>query len=132
MEQLLIDIEFSAPQTQGAESCPVPVKFLTQFSHSVFTRYNLTGSGSKTVDLGSIGDDGNGAKALIVKVSKPPVNPNAAQPITIEVNGSSTGFIEIAPEGMVVFGSSNPTTQGLLGLTLNHTTNIIVELWVYG
>lgn len=86
---------------------------------------NLSGSGSKSVDLGTI--PGAGLKALLIKVDAG----QGLSPVNVKINGSSTGQIEISPGGFVVISNPNPVA-GITQLDLVYTSAATVRITALG
>jgi hypothetical protein len=95
------------------------------FSSKVDGTLILVGSGTKSIDLGSI--PGAGAKAVMLKVDAGV----GLSPIMVKVNGSSTGQLEIAPGGFVVISDPSPVA-GITSLDVVYTSNATVRFTVLG
>lgn len=114
------------PPLQGQPDCPFPISFVAQYEHLVKNRFTFVGSGSKTVDFGSIP---GGAKALMVTVDRD--SSPATAPVTLAMNGS-TDVLEVSPGGFLLFGSPAPTAQGITGMTIAYTSSVKMYVWIFG
>lgn len=99
----------------------ISVKLASVFDHQAEFRLALTGTGTKTVDLGTI--DSPGVKALLVYVET-----GTGAPITIQFDGSSSGGIELSPGGFVAMANPVPVA-GVLQLDVTYTTANKVRIW---
>lgn len=89
----------------------------------------LTGSGTQTVDFGSIAT--NGAKVVQIEVD--PDSSPAAAPVNVQFNGAGApGNIEISPGGHMNITNPNPTAGGILSMDIVHTTNACVHVRILG
>jgi hypothetical protein len=119
-------VTLSVPPDEGLAPADIPFNLtanVTQRSEQVLV---LTGSGTKTVDFGTIG---TGLKVAVIEV----VTGTGAAPVMCRWNGGgSVGAVEISPGGCMAVGSPNPTSDGLTALELVYTANSTVKLWLYG
>lgn len=122
-----VESKIVAPPVSGQPECPVPLAMAAAYDHRTFQHLEQSGSGSKTVDLGSLGP--NGAKLLVIQI-EPDASP-AAQPILIAINSATPG-IELAPGGFLVLASPKPTTAGALTLAITRTTSMKCNIWAFG
>jgi hypothetical protein len=111
------------PPDTGQPAATVPFGGSGQFIHKQHSRLELTGSGTKVVDFGTI--PATGAKGVLVEVE-----PSAtAAPVELQLNGSVTGAVEVSPGG--AFAIYNPVpVSGLTDLTVVHTTDVTVNIWL--
>lgn len=116
-----VDLTLSAPPEEGE-----PAESYGYTSSGVFTTQvaydlNFTGSGTKSLDLGSIGNAG--AKLLMVKVA---VSSEAA--IVVKLNGENTGH-EVSPNGFLLLVSPDPSSGiTAVSLTYSDTSRVWVRL----
>jgi hypothetical protein len=116
----------SLPPDQGEPIVAIPFRGSGFFESKVDLELKLAGSGTRDVDLGTIGAPG--AKALVIEV-----DPSAtAAPVGVRINGAGApGELEVSPGGFLVY--SNPAPQaGVTGLTLVHATEVRVRIRVLG
>lgn len=116
---------FSLPGGPGLPLDPISSKVSNTFSHEADFVLSLTSAGTKTVDLGTIASPG--VKGLLVAVEASAT----AAPIKVQINGSVTGGIEIAPGGFMAVASPVPVT-GTTQLDIVYTTPVVVRIWAVG
>jgi len=124
--QFTISGALSLPPDAGQPLASIPFNGAGSFSSKVDLELNLTGSGSKDVDLGSV--EAPGAKCVLIEVDS-----NAlSEPINVRFNGGSdTGQLEIAPGGFLAYSNPVPT-GGITAITIVYTTDNRVRLRVLG
>lgn len=127
MLPLVIEATLKTPNVEGQPDCPFPMVFASQYDHLVKNRYTFTGSGTKSVDFGSL--SGVGAKAVIVTVDKD-TSP-AFQPITVTINGGTDTW-EIDEGGFLIFGSTDPTASGITGMEITYASAVKMYVWIFG
>jgi hypothetical protein len=115
----------SFPPDTGQPVVALPFSASGNFTSKEEAIFNLTGSGTQSISLGTI--PGAGAKAVMIKVDAG----TGLSPVTVKVNGSSTGQIEVSPGGFLVL--SNPTpTSGITQLDIVYSSNATVRVTVLG
>lgn len=119
---------FQYPPDIGAANASIPVSMSGSFESKASFDYKLSGAGTKTVDFGTI--VANGAKLISIEVD--PDSSLAAQPVIININGSGTGGIEIAPGGFLTVGNPKPTASGILSMEIVHAADVCVRVRVLG
>lgn len=86
----------------------------------------LTGSGTHSVDFGSI--DTNGAKAIQVEADAA----NTAA-VMVQLNGGGAGGqLEVSAGGHFDLASPSPTTNGVLSMDIVHTVDSTVWVRILG
>lgn len=115
---------FNLPGTPGLPDQPIPVNFLGQYDKKAEFELTFTGSGTQTVNLGSIVSPG--AKLLIL-LQDAMTN---AQVVLVKPNASLTA-LEVAPGGGVVWFNPTPVA-GLTSLAFDFTAPGKVRVWVLG
>ena len=123
---LVIEATVKTPVVEGAEDCPFPINFVSDYDHLTKHRFTFTGSGSKAVDFGSLID---GAKAIAVTVDAD--SSPSAQPITMVLNGGADA-IELSQGGFWLYGSPKPTASGITGLEITYASSVKMYVWVFG
>lgn len=123
---LSISVNVQTPSVEGQPDCPFPLSLTTQYDHLTKHRLTFTGSGSKSVDFGSLA---TGAKAVLVTVDAD-TSPSAA-PITFAVNGG-TDAIEVSPGGFALLGSPSPTASGITAMDITYTASVKMYVWIFG
>jgi hypothetical protein len=113
---------FKYPLEAGADLSTVTFAQAGSSSNKAAFQFSLTGSGSQSVDLGTIA----GVKALLIEVG----TGIGAQPVGVKVNGSADA-IEISPGGFMVLSSPSPST-GITQLDIDYTSDISVNLVALG
>ena len=109
----------------------LPIVLAAQFTHRADFRFEETGSGTKTVDLGSLSTGGTGAKLVLVSIDADPSS--AAQPVMVAMATSSSPTpIEVSPGGFICLASPKPTSAGVLFLSLTWTSSFHGYVWVLG
>lgn len=113
------------PPAPGLAVAPLPLAVSGVFDSEADFTLNLSGSGTQVVDLGTIA--GAGVKGLLITV-----DPNSTgQNITVKINGSSTGGIEISPAGGMLYANPVPSA-GITGLQIVYATACTVRIWAIG
>lgn len=113
------------PGGPGLPNDPISASVSSSFESQAEFRLSLTGSGSHTMDLGTLGAPG--VKGLLVMVE----SSTTAAPVTVLLNGSVTGGTEISPGGFLLVGNPSPVA-GITGVELVHTTAVTVRVWALG
>lgn len=104
----------------------VGIAFSANYDEFLWTKMDLTGSGTKTVPFGDLGAPG--AKCVVVKVDASAT----ASAINLRWNGGgASGQQEISPGGFLVLGSGTPGT-GLTALDIVYTSNVTVRVLLLG
>lgn len=118
--------QLSFPPDDGEPNADHPFSLSDYYNHSAVFKYELSGSGTKSVDFGSI--DTTGAKAIEIEVAT-----DATAPVMVQINsGGVPGQIELSAGGIFAFGSPNPTASGILSMDLVHTQSATVRVRVLG
>lgn len=123
----------SRPSATGQPNCNIPlplVALAAAFNTKSEDEYILTGSGTKVVDMASISVSGAKFFSIEVGTTNAAGQPAAAA-VMLRVNGGSDD-IELSPGGWVIYSNPNPTTLGVLSLSLVHTFDAKVTVRVYG
>ncbi len=115
----------SFPPDTGQPVVPLPFSASGNFTSKSEELLNLTGSGTKSVDVGTV--PGAGAKAILIKMDPG----QGLSPIMVKVNGSSTGQIEVSPGGFVVISNPNPVA-GITSLDIIYASAATVRITVLG
>ena len=114
------------PGDKGLPQDPIPMNMSSNFTSSNEQVLNLTGAGTITIPMGTVG--GAGLKGLLIKVD--PTTAVSPAPVYAKINGN-TGGEEISPGGFMA--SANPVpTAGITSLTLTWTTDNVVRVWALG
>lgn len=109
---------------QSLPQDPIPFNFAAQFVALQESQYNFTGSGSKTVDFGSI--SAPGAKGLLIRYDAQ----QGAAAVLCTIN-SGTQPVEISPGGFFIWFNPNPST-GLTTLAIAYTAAAQLRVWLLG
>lgn len=105
---------------------PIPFNFSSAFDSEVKNRLTLTGSGTKVINFGTIGN--SGVKYLAVKVE----TGQTAAPVQLQFNGGgASGEVEVSPGGFVIVASPSPAA-GISALSIIYTANTTVNIWALG
>lgn len=110
------------PGGPGLPNDPIPISMSSSFDNEASFRFVLTGSGTKSVNLGTIGSPG--IKGLLIEVEASAT----AAPVIVKLNGSATGGAEVSAGGFYAFGSPLPVS-GIIQLDLVYTTAVNVRVW---
>jgi hypothetical protein len=114
------------PPDDGEPNADNPFALNSSFNSEVKFKYELTGSGSKTIDFGSISTVG--AKGILIELAA-----DATAPIMVQINGGGVGGqVELSPGGFWAFGSPNPTVNGVLSMSLVYTAAATVRVRILG
>ncbi len=122
-----VEVKILAPPTAGQPDCAVPVAFSAAYEHRTCYRLEFTGSGTKSLDLGTLGPAG--AKFLMITVDPDP-SPSA-QPVTVALDGCVPA-VEVSQGGFLALASPKPTAAGVLELDITHATSAKLNVWVFG
>lgn len=117
--QLLLPSDPSLPPS------PIPFAGQSNFSNLADVVLSLTGSGTKTVPLGSIPTAG--VIGLLIKVDPIATGP---APIYLTINGGNQP-LEISPGGGLLYFNPNPTA-GITAMSVAFTVNCTVRIWAVG
>jgi len=118
--------QLTYPPDDGEPNADNPFSLSSSFDSEAKFKYELTGSGSKVVDFGSI--DTVGAKVVLIELAT-----DATAPVMVQLNGGgATGQVELSAGGVWALGSPNPTINGVLSLTLVHTAAATVRVRILG
>ena len=118
--------QLTYPPDDGEPNADNPFSLSSSFDSEAKFKYELTGSGSKVVDFGSI--DTVGAKVVLIEVAT-----DATAPVMVQLNGGgATGQVELSAGGVWALGSPNPTISGVLSMTLVHTAAATVRVRILG
>lgn len=115
------------PPDTGAPNLPIALSGSGTFLSRPADVLNLTGSGTASVNMGSI--PAAGAKVVLIEVDPDPTALKA--PIIVRVNSSLTGGIEIAPGGCALIHNPKPTA-GITDLDIVYTSANTVRYWLMG
>lgn len=114
------------PGDQGLPQEAIPINMSSSFNSENKQVLNLTGAGTMTLPMGTVG--GAGLKGLLIKVD--PNSDQGVQPVYVKVNGETVGE-EIFPGGFKANGNPTPTA-GITSITLVWTTANVVRVWALG
>lgn len=117
---------FQTPPYTGQPECPVPLNFTGQYTRKTVQRFELSGTGSDSVDLSNL--PAEGAKLIVVQVD--PDSSPAAQPVQFQINGG-TDNLELSPGSFLAYGNAKPVA-GVTQLDLDHTSDVCLWVWAYG
>lgn len=116
------------PPDSSLPQDPIGFGMSAQFTSKAEYILQLTGSGTKTLDLGTLGSPG--AKGYLIKVEATPSV--GALPITVRLNGAGApGEEEIAPGGFKAVGNPSPVS-GVTQITIVWQSDCRVSIWVLG
>lgn len=115
-------LNYPADATLPADQ--VPIAASGSFGHEASAVLNLTGAGTKVVDMGTI--PAAGAKAVLVKVDAGA----SVTPITVAINGGSQP-VQVSAGGFILISNPSPTA-GITALTITHTSSCVVRVWALG
>lgn len=116
------------PPDDGEAAVDRPFSLAGTFKHEANFTLELTGSGTKVIDFGSL--VATGAKALLIEVD--PAAPSAvAAPINVRWNGGDED-LEISQGGGIAYWSPSPTAAGITALSVIHTQAARVKIRVLG
>ena len=118
-----VTVTLAVPPEVG-EDMGEPMEFSYSGNCSSIVRQKLefSGSGSKTLDTGTL--PAGGAKVVLVRQL------SGSSPITIQANGGSEP-IPVGSNGMWLVVSPSPVA-GIDAITLNYTSDAAVSLWILG
>jgi len=117
--------QLAFPPDRGVPPPLIPFAATVTFDDQNALIMSLSGSSTKTVDLSNF--DAAGVKGLFIKVDTADPAPS---PILIKYNGSNQGT-ELSGGGMAVIVNPTPVA-GVTALTITHTSDVVVRLWVFG
>ncbi len=110
---------------QSLPQDPIPFNGSSQFISLQESVLTLVGTGTKTVDFGSIGAPG--AKGVMIRYDS---GQTGAAPVEVTVNGGSQA-LEIAPGGFLVWINPSPAA-GATALSIAFTASCQVRVWLLG
>lgn len=124
------DASLTYPPDDGKAAVARSNSVSNTFQHEAGGRFVLTGTGTQTVDFGSIASVG--AKAIHVEV-EPVAAGGVAAPVNFQLNGAGVpGNIEIAQGGHIEFASPIPTAGGILSMDIVYTQDACVTVRILG
>lgn len=110
------------PPEDGLQPAPIPFGVAGQFTSLSDVRLALTGSGTKSVDFGTIAK----AKALLVEYDADAL----AAVVNLHVNGGNDD-IELAPGGFIMYGNPSPSV-GITQLSIDYTSAAAIRVRLLG
>jgi hypothetical protein len=110
---------------QSLPQDPIPFNSSSQFVALQESVLNLVGTGSKSVDFGSIGAPG--AKGVAIRYDS---GQTGAQPILATINAGSQA-LEVTPGGFLVWVNPTPAA-GATSLSIAFTASCQVRVWLLG
>lgn len=113
------------PEAPGLPQDPLPFGATGQYISLAQFVLQPSTTGSKTIDLGTIGAPG--AKAVLITLDAGV----GVSPVVVTINSSSTGGIEISSGGFMAVGNPTPSA-GITVLTFTYTTACTIRSWVLG
>ena len=115
------------PPDDGAAAAARSNSVSGTYKHEAGGRFVLTGSGTQTVDFGSIAAVG----AKVVHIEVEPVSAGGvAAPVNVQFNGA--GNTEIAQGGHVEYCNPIPTAGGILSMDIVYTQDACVTVRILG
>lgn len=112
------------PGDSGLPADNIPFNASLQFTSLSKEVLNLSGSGTKSVGMGSI--SAPGALGIFIKV-----DPNSGgQPIQVVVNSSATPT-EVSPGGCLLYVNPAPVS-GITTISITYAASCVVRVWVLG
>lgn len=113
------------PPDDGLPVASIAASVSSTFDSKADYELKLTGSGTHTLGLGTLGAPG--LKGLLIAV-----NPSTtAAPINVRFNAADEGGAEISPGGWLGCASPNPVT-GITQVDIVYTTAVTVRIWAVG
>ncbi len=116
---------FSYPADASLPADAIALTGAGSFDHEASAVLKLTGTGTKTVDMGTI--PSAGAKALLVKVD---ANSVPGLTVLVAINGG-TQPVEIAAGGFLFLSNPVPAS-GVATVSLTHSGSCTVRVWALG
>lgn len=110
------------PLVPGQTPVSLPFSDSDTGAASEISVLSLSGSGTKSVDLGTVSD----YKLLIISQDAD----SEGDAVTIKFDGASVGNIQISPGGFIII--ANPTAQTAPTISIVHTADAVVRLWALG
>jgi hypothetical protein len=118
-------LAYPPSDASGPSVPPFPFNFVGTYSSEANFDLELSGAGSKVLDLGTA----TPAKVALVRMA--PDATGLQQPIFARLNGVAPGQ-EITPGGFIIICNPAPTANGLTSLTIVSTTAARVNIRVLG
>jgi hypothetical protein len=118
----------SFPADPGGSPTPISINFANQFNQIIAETLQLSGSGTKVLDLSPL-NGGAGASLVLIKV-----DPQVAGTPAVSVRwntGTALGQQELQPGGFLVIGDPSPSA-GLITLSILFTGIGLVRVWALG
>lgn len=115
---------FSYPADASLPADQIALAASGSFDHEASAVLKLTGTGTKTVDMGTI--PAAGAKAFLVKLDAG----SGVSPILVTLNGG-TEPLEIAAGGFILVSNPAPVA-GVTDMSIAYTTPCTVRVWALG
>lgn len=125
--QLTADLFAPVPSSVPAQHVPpFPLLLSTSFEHEHRDRLVLTGTGSRTLSLGTLAPSGADYKLLVVMQEYA----DTADVLTVTVNEASAGALLVAPGGFIIV--ANPVAQVTPDIGIIWTADAVVRVYAYG
>lgn len=116
------------PPDVGQPNVPIPFTGSGTFKSRPADVLNLTGSGTQSINFGSIPTVG--AKAILIEVDADTTGAKA--PVNLEINGGGAPtYVELSPGGMFMYFNPAPLA-GVASIDIVHTTDNCVRVWILG
>lgn len=117
------------PPDDGAADADRSFSYQGTFTHKVEYDLILTGAGTVALDFGTLVADG--AKAIQIEVAEADAGDTKA-PVNFQHNGAGApANIEVAQGGFLAYANPAPSA-GILSLSVVHTQNAKVKVWILG
>jgi hypothetical protein len=124
-DPFVVDGTLTYSDEDGLAAEPHGFSFTGSFTVESKFKYSLTGSGSQTVNFGSVAL----AKVALVTVDYDAV----AALIYAQFNGGgASGQLQISPGGGIVYWNPVPASGGISSMIIVHTTAVIVRVRLLG
>jgi hypothetical protein len=118
----------SYPMDQGISPCEIPINFAGTFEHEAKGTLKLVGSGTQSVDFGSLISDG--AKVIQIEYDAD-VSP-ASQPVYLQFNGAGApGQVELTSGSFFSYGNRAPSA-GILSMDIVHAADAVLRVRILG
>ena len=118
--------EPSQPGVSVAPLAPSPLDVTLDFEHKIDQRLLLSGSGSLTLSLGTLGPSGAQYKLLLIYQEFS----STGDPVTVTFNGASAGARSIPPGGFIL--ECLPVAQDTPAITIAYTQDASIVVVARG
>lgn len=115
------------PPDDGVAPTERAAQYAGNYTKSACHKLTLTGTGTHAVGFGTVVTPG--AKGFLIEYNNDDAQ-GGLQPIEVTINGGDEP-LEVSPGGHISFSSPAPVA-GVLSMSIAHTSDARVNIWILG